>query len=421
MRLGWVLLVLLVACAPSPRLGQVEGVLGLGPGGPAVPGAWVYWEGPRGAWAARTDARGRFALFLPPGPYAAWVEGPGLAASRVEGLEVGPGANALDLVVFPPFRPGWPRTPPQVWAEVLEAGPWVRYRAGMRPGEGLAPFALLVGLGQVPGGLSEGPVARFFLEEAWDTGVRSLNAAGLSGEARLVAVAYDANNNRTERRLPLLLPRFSGSGAPEGFRAVAFTLPRSLGVLAQGEAGTVFVRLAWRGGGPYRLWREAGGRRVFLAHLPLGAGAYADVGPGLLPGEPLCYSLEGEGGSAWACTTPLPPLRVEVLSPQAGEEVPPQPLFRWRAEGGGSGVRRFQAVVWDQLTGGGVFLPSTEGLEAVPPNPLPPGRPYALELFQAYAVDDPQNPRAYAIAADRQGLLAGVTVPGPTVPFGVRP
>ncbi|MCS6869616.1 carboxypeptidase-like regulatory domain-containing protein [Thermus sp.] len=381
----------------------------------------MYWEGPQGAWAARTDTRGRFSLFLPPGAYTVWVEGLGLAASRVEGLEIQPGANALDLVVLPPFRREWPRAAPQVWARVLEVGPWVRYRAGMLPGEGLAPFALLVGLGQVPGSLSTGPAARFYLEEARDTGVRALNALGLSGRTWMAVVAYDANNNRTERRFPLDLPPWGRSGYPQDLKAVAFTLPRPLGLLALAQATSVLVRLSWRGEGPYRLWREEGGRRVLLAHLPFGATAYADVGPGLLPGERVCYTLEGDEGAARACTTPLPPVGVEVVSPAPGEEVPPLPTFRWRVWGGEALNLRFQPVVWDQLTGGGLFLSPTSATEAVPPLPLAPGRPYALEMYQAYAVDNPQDPRALALAADRQGLLSGFPVPGPVVPFGVRP
>lgn len=89
------------------------------------------------------------------------------------------------------------------------------------------------------------------------------------------------------------------------------------------------------------------------------------------------------------------------------------PAARLGRGGGGSGLSfAFQPVVWDQLTGGGLFLGVTQGTEVQPP-PLLPGRPYTFELYLAYAVDDPENPRAYSVAADRQGAFRGSPFRGP--------
>lgn len=420
----WAFLVLtLAACTAAPREGWVAGTLGLGPGGPSVGGAWVYWEGPRGAWAARTDDQGRFSLLLPPGPYRVWVEGAGLAASRVEGLEVVPGVQAVRLGALPPFRASWPRVAPRVWGEVREvAGGWVRFRGGMEAAEGLAPLALLAGVGQVPTSLSAGPVARFYLEEAEDTGVRALAVFGLGGRTQLVLVGYDINNNRTELHLPLDLPQDGGMGVPQAFRAVAFTLARPLSALAQEASGSFFVRLSWRGGGdgPLTLWRREREGWTLVARLPPGVEAYLDLGPGFHPGEQVCYWLEGGAGGASACTTFLPLLTLEVLRPQPGEVLPSRPEFRWRVLGA-EGVRLFfRPAVWDQLTGGGVFLGLTSEDRATPSSPLVPGRLYAFELYQAYGVDDPADPRAYTILADRQGLLSGFSLAGPAVSFRVE-
>jgi len=400
---------------------RVEGRLGLGHGGEGVPGAWVYWEGEGGGFAVRTGEGGRFALYLPPGRYDLWAEGEGLAQTRVEGLRVGPGTPPLRLLALPPFRPGWPRTAPQVLGEVLGTEAGVRYRAGVVAAGGLPPLALLVGLGHAPGGLNGGAEARFYLEEAQDTGERVLLPQGLSGPTELVLVGYDANNNRTERRLPLFLPGEDRPGPPQGLRAVAYTLARPLEVLGWGPTAT-FVRLLWGGaGGPYRLWRREAGGWVLLAQLPPGSGEFVDTGPAFLPGEEVCYRLEGGGGAAWACTRPLPPLAVEVVEPAPEASLPPTPTFRWRVLGEAPPVLRFQGVVWNQLTGQGLFLPATSGTEAALPPPHPPDYPYAFELWQAYGADDPQDPRAYAVAADRQGTLSGRAVPGPVVPFTVTP
>jgi len=130
MRALMALLVLaLAACSPPPRLAEVRGALSLGPGGPPAAGAWVYLEGSRGAWASRTDERGSFVLFLPPGAYRAWVEGEGLAGSEVRGLSFPAGRAFLPLVALAPFRSGWPRNPPQVSGEAWVEGGLVRYRA----------------------------------------------------------------------------------------------------------------------------------------------------------------------------------------------------------------------------------------------------------------------------------------------------
>ena len=404
-------------------MGWVYGVLGLAPAGPPVSEAWVYWEGPLGAWAARTDAQGRFTLPVPPGTYRVWVEAEGLAASRVEGLEVYSGKQVVRLTALPPFQPSRPRVAPRIRG-VYEgvAGDWVRFRGGVEAGEGLAALTLMVGLGQVPSSLSVGPVARFYLEEAADTGPRVLATSSLGGRTQLVWVGYDTNNNRAELRLPLDLPPAPRGQAPQNLRAVAFTVGRPLGLLAQGAGTSLFVRLSWSGGGEgyLNLWRRERGIWTLLAQLPPGAGEYLDLGPGLLAGEEICYRLEGALGTSAACTVPLPSLVLEVLQPQPGEALPPQPEFRWRIRGGQGVSFFFRPAVWDQLTGRGYFLSPTAMDRSSPPFPLIPGRPYVFELFQAYGVDDLESPRAYVIMADRQGVLSGFPLPGPTVAFSVE-
>ncbi len=423
--MGWALLgvlLALAACAAPPRLAQVEGALSLGPGGPPVAGAWVYWEGPRGAWASRTDAEGRFLLYLPPGPYRAWVEGEGLAGSEVRGLSLPAGRAFLPLVALPPFRREWPRTPPRVSGEAWVEGGLLRYRAGMEAQGGLTPLALLVGLGVQPGSLASGVGEHFYLEETRDTGVRALDPRGIGGPVELWLVGYDANNNRAALRLPLTLPRGEASGSVWGLKAVAYTLARRVEALGVGEGYSLWVRLSWEGvGGPVRIRRLDPKGALELAQLPPGTQTFTDAQPGLLPGQRACYRVEAWAGGAEACTTPLFPLRVRLLSPEEGARTGPTPRLAWRVEGGeGARSFRFLPVIWDQLSGGGRFLEPTQATEVESP-PLLPGRPYAFELYQAYAVDDAENPSAYSLAADRQGVLSGVPVPGPAVSFEVGP
>ncbi|WP_201350983.1 carboxypeptidase-like regulatory domain-containing protein [Thermus thermophilus] len=416
------LLLLVSACALPPRLAEVQGALRLGPGGPPVSGAWVYLEGPSGAWGARTDGGGGFHLHVPPGDYRAWVEGEGLAGSEVRGLSLAPGPQLLGLVALSPFRPGWPRRPPLLEAEAGVEGGLLRYRARLFPQEGLSPLALLTGLGYVPGTLSVGVGEHLYLEETRDTGYRLLDPRGLSGATTLFLVGYDANNNRVELRLPLWLPGRAGQGGPRWAKAVAYTLSRRVEALGLQGGYSLLVRLSWEGGeGPFRIFRETEVGVQEVAYLPQGTTAFTDAGPGLRPGERVCYWVRGPETQAYTCTTPLPPLSVSISSPGEGEVTGPTPRLAWAVEGGGSGLSfAFQPVVWDQLTGGGLFLGVTQGTEVQPP-PLLPGRPYTFELYLAYAVDDPENPRAYSVAADRQGSLSGIAVPGPSVNFEVRP
>ncbi|GAB5603006.1 carboxypeptidase-like regulatory domain-containing protein [Thermus sp. FJN-A] len=412
----------LAACSVPPRLSEVEGALSLGPGGPPVAGAWVYLEGPSGAWGVRTDRGGSFRLYVPPGAYRAWVEGEGLAGSEVRGLALAPGSQPLGLVALPPFRPDWPRRPPLLEAEAGVEGGVVRYRARLSPQEGLPPLALLVGLGYVPGTLSVGVGEHLYLEETQDTGFRLLDPRGLSGPTTLFLVGYDANNNRVELRLPLSLPGGAGQGGPRRAKAVAYTLSRRVEALGFQGGYSLLVRLSWEGGeGPYRVFRETEEGVQEVAYLPRGTTAFTDAGPGLRPGERVCYRITGPEGQAYTCTTPLPPLSVRISSPGEGETTGPAPRLAWVVEGNGSGLSfAFRPAVWDQLTGGGLFLGMTEEMEVLSP-PLLPGRPYTFELYLAYAVDDPGDPRAYSVAADRQGGLSGIAVPGPSVNFEVRP
>lgn len=421
----WALLSLLFLAGCASRqeaLSEIRGWVALGPGGPPAAGAWVYWEGTQGAWASRTDAEGRFLLYLPPGSYRAWVEGEGIAGSEVRGLRLPTGRAFFPLVALPPFRSGWPRNPPKVSGEAWVEGGLVRYRAGMEAQGGLTPLALLVGLGVQPGSLVSGVGEHFYLEETRDTGVRTLDPKGIGGPVELWLVGYDANNNRTALRLPLTLPGGEASGSVRGLKAVAYTLARRVEALGVGEGYTLFVRLSWEGaGGPFRIRRLDPRGALELAQLPPGTQTFTDAQPGLLPGQRVCYRVEALEGGAEACTTPLPPLRVRILSPEEGARTGPTPHLAWWVEGG-EGARwfRFLPVLWDQLSGGGRLLEPTGATEAEAP-PLLPGRPYAFELYQAYAVDDAENPSAYSVAADRQGVLAGVAVPGPAVSFEVGP
>ena len=345
-----------------------------------------------------------------------------MAGSEVRGLSLAPGPQLLGLVALSPFRPGWPRRPPLLEAEAGVEGGLLRYRARLFPQEGLSPLALLTGLGYVPGTLSVGVGEHLYLEETRDTGYRLLDPRGLSGATTLFLVGYDANNNRVELRLPLWLPGRAGQGGPRWAKAVAYTLSRRVEALGLQGGYSLLVRLSWEGGeGPFRIFRETEVGVQEVAYLPQGTTAFTDAGPGLRPGERVCYWVRGPETQAYTCTTPLPPLSVSISSPGEGEVTGPTPRLAWAVEGGGSGLSfAFQPVVWDQLTGGGLFLGVTQGTEVQPP-PLLPGRPYTFELYLAYAVDDPENPRAYSVAADRQGSLSGIAVPGPSVNFEVRP
>lgn len=100
-----------------------------------------------------------------------------------------------------------------------------------------------------------------------------------------------------------------------------------------------------------------------VAYLPQGTTAFTDAGPGLRPGERVCYWVRGPETQAYTCTTPLPPLSVSISSPGEGEVTGPTPRLAWAVEGGSGLSFAFQPVVWDQLTGGGLFLGVTQGTE----------------------------------------------------------
>lgn len=405
----------LAACAHAPEIAEVTGTAVIGPGGPPAASVWVYWESPQGAYGVRTDAEGRFRLLLPPGVYRAWTGGEGLAGSTRLGLHVNPGAQRVDLVVPRAFRTSWPTLPPRLEAQAWIEGGVVRYRAQVTPEGGLPPLALLVGLGYPPSTVA-GASAAFYGEEMRDTGVRTLSPEGLGGETELYLVAYDANNNRAELGLPLSLPFSEGEGKPVELRAVSYTLTPPLEVLSTAKYGGLLVRLSWGGsGGPYRLYRDG----TLLATLPKGSTSYADLTPGLAPGVRTCYRLEAADGVVSDCTTPLPPLQVNILSPKEGERTGSTPLLRWQGEGS-RGAVFFRAALWNGLTGRGQILALAQATEVQAP-PLSPGNPYTFELYQAYAVDDPDHPHAYAVAADRQGTLAGLSLVGPSVDFEVGP
>lgn len=74
-----------------------------------------------------------------------------------------------------------------------------------------------------------------------------------------------------------------------------------------------------------------------VAYLPQGTTAFTDAGPGLRPGERVCYWVRGPETQAYTCTTPLPPLSVSISSPGEGEVTGPTPRLAWAVEGVGAG------------------------------------------------------------------------------------
>jgi hypothetical protein len=266
-----------------------------------------------------------------------------------------------------------------------------------------------------------------------DTGWFTLPGESVEGPgaAFLHAVAYDQNNNRAERLLPVRLPPPSASPPPvasPALEATAYTLAQPLRTLALDDRPpSVLVRLAWTaapGAEGYRLYREG---YLLSVHGPSEEEAY-DQGADLQPGREVCYRLEAWSQGAplppsRACVTPLPAFQVELLSPR--DTGPAQPTFQVDFTPEPPTPPFLRLALFDLHTGQAVRLfPGAPAQGRAFPwtqDPLLPGRAYTWGVYLAYAVDDPDRPRAYSLAVDQGGVFLGQVLRGPTATFEVRP
>lgn len=436
---GWVLfpwLALLLGMGgcrlSSPPWGVLEGYVQAGPSQTPIAGAVVRFSSDRHTDAVQTDPRGFYRIPLPVGTYTAEVVRDGYAASRVEGVPVGT-LHRLDLVALPPFYAGWPKVAPNVAAEglspgnLVHPGQAVRFRA-----EGPLPMQwLLLRTGAIPS-LPFAAPGQLVWERSGDTGWFALPEPLLRGpweETFLHVVAYDVNNNRTHRLIPIRTPPFlpaSTLSAPQ-LQAAAFTLGQSLRTLGLAEhPPALFVHLSWEPRPEsmgYRLYRDG----FLLGEYPPSVTEAYDQGADLQPGQPACYTLEtlalNVRSLAQSCTTPLPAFTVRLVSPTG--EASPSPTFQVDFSPQVGGALRLRLALYDTFTGGSVQLfppvPTDQANLPWTGPSLVPGRTYAWGVYLAYAVDDPSNPRAYSVAVDQGGNLLGQVLPGPIATFEVRP
>lgn len=416
----------------APALGELKGYVQEGPTRPPVGGARITLRSDRHLVQLHSNQGGFYRVILPQGTYRADISLEGYAGSRVENLRV-TGSNRFDFFLLPPFYPPWPRTPPHLDLrgiqpeEVFHPGQPLRLTAS-----GTLPLQkLLLRLGALPTlpfSTSGQIVWDGIQETGWFTLPESM-FTGLSGYVTLHAVAYDLNNNRVHLLVPIRLNNGPAEApdAPPVLKAQAFTISQPVRALASSNRPpSVFVRLSWtpnpRSGG-YRLYRD----NHLLGLFPAQTGEAYDQGPELRPGQEVCYTLEVMGAgqvlASQACTAPLPAFSLTLEAPLGRAGL--LPTFRVRAYPEIPGLLQLRLALYDVHTGNTVtvFPPSPTGETALAwPGPeLVLGRSYTWGIYQAYAVDEVAEPKAFSIAVDQAGSLLGQVFPGPTATFEVRP
>ena len=465
----FLLFFLLIACASddsyAPELRYVlQGTVQVRPGGPGLAGASLRFMHADGrSFEAQTDSAGDYDVVLPVGAFDAVVAAPGYASSHVQNLAI-QARSRYDFVILPVFFENWSTDPIRLDVQglpaetTLEQG--LNFRARLE--SVLPPQTMDIAVGQTPLPSSNyRSRPQLSLRELADSGQRHFGAAALRGnygDTRFEVVAYDQNNNRVHYLAPVhirsadidtLEPELLELPRPTAFQAVAYTASGSTKVLELQDNNpqpdpTLLVQARWfsypwpealqarediaYGFRVYRLEQPDDPEPRFLGFVAPDAQGINDLGPGLQPGKRVYYRVvpfiaSHDGPSSLVHTTPLEPFQVTLQSPR-GAITDAEPTLRWTAEPEVGTRRFFLADVFDTVTGQDIFrVGNMVGETSVAWNraPLVPGRRYHWGLRLAYAVDDPNQPRAYSVAIDSTASVMLAYLPDDVVAFEVLP
>ena len=450
-----VLLILLINSCVEQKAIVVNNVVVSGhvlnrPAGLGVP-AKLFFLSKGKRYSTNTNESGYFEIEIPVGTYQAEISSIDHAASRVNNISISDEHRKYDFYVLPRFSPLWPVKAPLLTLEGPEEGKGYSGKIDFRLiTKTWAPIkAIYVSIGHTPGfGFVNGKQLNFYATK--DTLWRSINIPPeVVGETTFEVVAYDQNNNRTQLIVPVFI---EGKSIPhvklepvQGIKIVVITFNRTIGTSADStQASSIIAQLQW---GKYhwpeealgrkhgfKIWREnENGEKQEIGFAAADKTAFFDRSSGLQPGKIAKYYvapyIESElAEQEYVEVKPLRAFNIELVSPKDNSVSGIRPSFEWRANPEVGEDRIYYPVFWDNITGRIVKKLSSRGFvhdtrldfDNTQLKPLLPGKRYGWEVSIAYAVDSKENPKAYSVAVDRDGLLGSIYVPGPFSVFEVR-
>lgn len=387
---------------------SVAGYLSDSQAGPVVAGSTVTVENEGGSVIANgaTDANGRFTLKLDPGVYNVNFKKDGYAASRIEGLRVTSGTNApLNAIERVAFATTLPATAPKILnVKYLEgtgakdfsndpakaasfnasAGVPVRVTVSTAPDaenkqpSPNSPNLIYVGVGGVPGSGAFGARALFNVDPKYTTvttdplTLAGSSLRGVRGATELYVVVYDSNENRTERRIPIVInddkPNDNALTSIQDPKALAVTLSQKVGYYspirptgAPTEQSSLWVDLSWNAasgvaGTPLgvRVWTSDDGSTFRLLKTVAGNAKTLRDGRGSLEvGKKVYYQFEVFNStqsvrSDVVSTTPLDSFTLSDLTPADGsKDVSRTPTISWNVSKKVGDERQFYVMVND--------------------------------------------------------------------------
>jgi len=427
--------------------------------GAALAGTTVsaYGAGTDNLVASVTTADdGSYTLSLPEGDYDIRLQKDGYAGSQVLNVLAREGQTTpLNIIQRKAFNPSWPTEPPKVSLQGVNEGEvfdaftgYIPYRIVSQPAGDLSTTLIYAALGKTPGsGFTTG--FRSLFTSTNDTGMQYMDPFdyGAFGDTTFQVVVYDTNGNRTQLIRHVTVTGVMAPGnelvTPELRQVLAVTLATSVGFYNVGAeaapaGGNLFTYVVWQpkydfGEYPndipagYHIWRSFDGKDfVQIGTVGVGSNLFIDASPDLAVGKTTYYRVTAFVGGGESepsnvlSTTPLDMFSINLLSPADGETgVSTTPTFKWEMSDVGL-YRYVGLVVWDTLSGdmailaGGAqpflvnrssFSWNEDGtLSGTGWNTLQSGRSYEWEAYEAYAVDDAEQPTAVSIAADGFGI-----------------
>ncbi|GMA15865.1 carboxypeptidase-like regulatory domain-containing protein [Deinococcus metallilatus] len=378
----------------------VAGYLANAQAGKLVAGSAVTVENASGSVIASgaTNAEGKFTLKLDPGVYNLSFKKDGYAASRIEGLRVVSGTNPpLNAIERLAFATTLPIAVPKLDVKYLQgadavdfsndpakaaqfnasAGVPVQITASTAGNPATSPNLIYAGLGGVPGSgafgtrvlVNNDPKNTELKTTATLTGA---NLRGVRGPTELYIVVYDSNDNRIERRIPIVVnddkpndATLTSVGDP---KAMAVTLAQRSGFYspiqptgAPDDISTLFVDLSWNytsglGGTPLgvRVWTSDDGNTFRLLKTVNGSDKTARDGSGSLEvGKKVYYQFEVYSStqsvrSDVVSTTPLDSFTLTNLKPANNSRGASRtPTLSWDVSKKVGDYRKFYVMVND--------------------------------------------------------------------------
>lgn len=376
----------------------VMGYLANSTGGKLVAGSTVTVEKADGSTlTGTTNAEGKFTLKLDPGVYNVNFKKDGYAASRIEGLRVRAGENMpLNAIQKNAFATTLPIAAPKLDVKYLmgkEAQDFSNdpaTAARFNASEGVpvqvtttaanpenSPSITYVGVGSVPSSALFGSRGAASTDPKNTSFTATVNLAGntlrgVRGATELYVVAYDTNENRTERRIPIVIvddkPNDAALTSVRDAKARAVTIAQKVNFNAPidpngapAEQSTLWVDLSWNyvsglAGAPLgtRVWTSEDGNTFRLLKTLEGAArATKDGSPSLEAGKKVYYQYEVFNSaqsvrSDVVSTTPLNSFTLSNLKPADHENgVSRTPTLSWNVSSKVGDYRQFYVMVND--------------------------------------------------------------------------